>query len=180
MISLSKSLPSSNKIEILSKPSKDTNEASSCVNPKPCLQHTCSLVYDAINFICYLELFKTINRSYSDVADSLITTTRSINYDIILRSWRLSFRSDIYLLRASKHWLVRAVLPDIKFVREASCFLNISLLIFIILLCISSNNSFICSTGMTITSWDVITSEFLATDLRPPLTTFQLWNIYGI
>ena len=39
VISSSKSLPSSNKIEIFPKSSEDTNKASSVCNPKPCLQY---------------------------------------------------------------------------------------------------------------------------------------------
>ena len=42
-------------------------------SPKPCLQYACSLVCDVIDFICDLKLIKSINRSYYDAADSLLT-----------------------------------------------------------------------------------------------------------
>ena len=51
-------------------------------NSKPCLQYTCSLVCDAIDFICNLKLFKAFNRNYFDVADSLETLPQFINYDL--------------------------------------------------------------------------------------------------
>ena len=46
------------EIEILSESCKDKNEASSCV-------------YELIDFICDLKLFKAINRNFS-VVDSLV------------------------------------------------------------------------------------------------------------
>ena len=49
--------------------------------PKPCLQYTCSLVCDIIDFICELKLFKAINRNYFDFVDSVIIFPRPINYD---------------------------------------------------------------------------------------------------
>ena len=48
-------------------------------NPKPCLQHACSLFCDVMDFIYGLKLFKAINRKYSYAADSLITIALSIN-----------------------------------------------------------------------------------------------------
>ena len=56
---LTRSLPSSNKIEILSKSSKNTNQASSMCNPKPRIQHTISLVCDVIYD---LRFFKAISK----------------------------------------------------------------------------------------------------------------------
>ena len=49
-------------------------------NPMSCLQYTCSLVYEVIDFIYDFKLFKGINRNYFDVTDSLITIPRSISY----------------------------------------------------------------------------------------------------
>ena len=77
----SKSWFLSNKIEILSKLSKDTNEASSWCSPKPCLQYICSLVCDVIEFICDLKLLKAINRNYFYLAEGLTIIPRFINYD---------------------------------------------------------------------------------------------------
>ena len=80
VISYPELLSSSNKIGILSKSSKDTNEASTCVQPEAILQHTCSLVCDVIDFIGDLKLFKSINRNYFNVANSLLTIPRPIDY----------------------------------------------------------------------------------------------------
>ena len=80
LISYSKSLSSSNKLEILSKSSKETNEAFfMCAIQRPRLQHICSLVCDVVDFICDRKLFKAI-------VGSLITIVRSINYDSILHN----------------------------------------------------------------------------------------------
>ena len=58
-------------------------------NPKSCLQYTCSLVFDVIDFICDLSLFKAINGNYLDIVESLIIVPWSINYDCNkYRSWK--------------------------------------------------------------------------------------------
>ena len=85
-ISSSKSLSSSNKIAILSKSSKDTNEAFSVCNPNPCMQYACSLLSDVIDLFCDLKLFKAINRNYFDVADSLIIIPRMLTMVLSIRN----------------------------------------------------------------------------------------------
>ena len=51
-------------------------------NPKSCLQYTCSLVCEVIDFICNLKLFKAMNRNNFDDAGSLITIPPSVNYAV--------------------------------------------------------------------------------------------------
>ena len=52
-------------------------------NSKLCLQYTCNLVCDVIEFICDLTLFKAINRNYFDAADNLITIPLPINVVLV-------------------------------------------------------------------------------------------------
>ena len=64
-ISSSKSLSSSNKIEILSKSSKDTNEASLCVQPEAMFTIYMRLSLWRNQLYLRHQLFKAINRNYT-------------------------------------------------------------------------------------------------------------------
>ena len=54
-------------------------------NPKPCLQYTWSLDCDVIDFICNFKLFKAISRNYFDIADGLVTISRSIKVACVVK-----------------------------------------------------------------------------------------------
>ena len=65
-------------------------------NLKPCLQYTCSLVCNVLDFLFLDSLFQDINRINSDVADFFTTTPRS-NIITILR-WFFYLIKKVFLV----------------------------------------------------------------------------------
>ena len=102
-------------MEILSKSSKDTNEASLCMQPEAMFTMftiPMQLNFDAIVVICDLKSFQTINRNYSpykvmwQIPKLIITAYKKNVYCsklILLQSfyrveWSILLKGDVYLI----------------------------------------------------------------------------------